>query len=225
MRERDGGFARRATIGGRCGRGATCTPYRHQRRADETTLPLPVLRRRGASSCFVELANPGGCRPIEWYSCREPVTRSHRGVNRSRRGDRASPLKENAVMPLPSADESVELDQPCPIRDVLDRIGDQWSLLVLEALAGGTIRFNELGRTIGDVSNQMLSRTLKRLEHDGFVSRTLFAEVPPRVEYALTDLGRSFLTPMQAMIRWADEHHRAICAARRRAREQEGGGC
>ena len=106
---------------------------------------------------------------------------------------------------------------------MLNRIGDQWSLLVLETLSGGTMRFNELGRAIGDVSKQMLSRTLKRLEQDGFVSRTLYAEVPPRVEYALTDLGRSFLTPMQAMIRWADEHHRAICA-RRRAREMEGGG-
>ncbi|KVK85531.1 MarR family transcriptional regulator [Burkholderia cepacia] len=127
-------------------------------------------------------------------------------------------------MPLPPADETVELDQPCPIRDVLDRIGDQWSLLVLDALSGGTMRFNELARAIGDVSKQMLSRTLKRLEQDGFVSRTLFAEVPPRVEYALTDLGRSFLTPMQAMIRWADEHHRAICAARRRARELGGSG-
>ncbi len=63
------------------------------------------------------------------------------------------------------------------------------------------MRFNELGRAIGDVSNQMLSRTLKRLEQDGFVNRTLFAEVSPRVEYALTDLGRSFLTPMPAMIR------------------------
>ncbi|KWI59456.1 MarR family transcriptional regulator [Burkholderia pseudomultivorans] len=126
-------------------------------------------------------------------------------------------------MPLPPADDSVELDQPCPIRDVLDRIGDQWSLLVLEALSGGTMRFNELGGAIGDVSNQMLSRTLKRLEQDGFVNRTLYAEVPPRVEYALTDLGRSFMTPMQAMIRWADEHHRAICAARRHARMQEGG--
>ncbi|WP_175691182.1 winged helix-turn-helix transcriptional regulator [Burkholderia anthina] len=126
--------------------------------------------------------------------------------------------------PSPSTDDSVELDQPCPIRDVLDRIGDQWSLLVLEALSGGTLRFNELGRAIGDVSKQMLSRTLKRLEQDGFVSRTLYAEVPPRVEYALTELGRSFLAPMHAMIRWADEHHRAICAARRRARELEGHG-
>ncbi|ERJ35064.1 putative Redox-sensing transcriptional regulator QorR [Burkholderia sp. AU4i] len=162
--------------------------------------------------------------PLEWYSCREPVTRSQRGVNRSHRADHALPLKENPVMPFPPADETVELDQPCPIRDVLDRIGDQWSLLVLEALSGGTMRFNELARAIGDVSKQMLSRTLKRLEQDGFVSRTLFAEVPPRVEYALTDLGRSFLTPMQAMIRWADEHHHAICAARRRAREMDGGG-
>ncbi|WP_234745002.1 winged helix-turn-helix transcriptional regulator [Burkholderia sp. WTPI3] len=127
--------------------------------------------------------------------------------------------------PSPSADDSVELDQPCPIRDVLDRIGDQWSLLVLEALSGGTLRFNELGCAIGDVSKQMLSRTLKRLEQDGFVSRTLYAEVPPRVEYALTELGQSFLTPMHAMIRWADEHHRAICAARRRVQEPEGSGC
>lgn len=95
---------------------------------------------------------------------------------------------------------------------------------MLEALSGGTLRFNELGRTIGDVSKQMLSRTLKRLEQDGFVSRTLYAEVPPRVEYALTELGQSFLTPMHAMIRWADEHHRAICAARRRARDLEGSG-
>ena len=70
-------------------------------------------------------------------------------------------------MPFSPADESVELDQPCPIRDVLNRIGDQWSLLVLETLSGGTMRFNELGRAIGDVSKQMLSRTLKRLEQDG----------------------------------------------------------
>ncbi|UVE68651.1 winged helix-turn-helix transcriptional regulator [Burkholderia pyrrocinia] len=69
-------------------------------------------------------------------------------------------------------------------------------------------------------------RTATAVAQDGFVSRTLFAEVPPRVEYALTDLGRLFLTPMLAMIRWTDEHHRAICAARRRAREREreGGG-
>jgi DNA-binding HxlR family transcriptional regulator len=108
-----------------------------------------------------------------------------------------------------------EFAQPCPIRDVLDRIGDQWSLLVMHALEGGTLRFNELMRSIGDVSKQMLSRTLKRLEEDGFVRRTLYAEVPPRVEYELTELGRSFLVPMNALVGWANAHHGAICASRR----------
>ena len=110
--------------------------------------------------------------------------------------------------------EDFEFEQPCPIRDVLDRIGDQWSLLVLEVLAVKTIRFNELMRAVGDISKQMLSRTLKRLEQDGFVRRTLYAEVPPRVEYELTDLGRSFLVPMSSVVVWADAHHRAICEAR-----------
>ncbi|MDE3026879.1 MAG: helix-turn-helix transcriptional regulator [Paracoccaceae bacterium] len=105
-------------------------------------------------------------------------------------------------------------EYPCPIRDVLDRIGDQWSLLVLQSLEGGTRRFNELIREIGDISKQMLSRTLKHLEQDGFISRTVYAEVPPRVEYDLTPLGRSFLVPMRDLVTWADENHRRICAAR-----------
>ncbi|MVW63152.1 transcriptional regulator [Massilia sp. NEAU-DD11] len=105
-------------------------------------------------------------------------------------------------------------DQPCPIRDVLDRIGDQWSLLVLDALEGGTKRFNELMRALGDISKQMLSQTLKRLEEDGFVRRTVYAEVPPKVEYDLTPLGHSFLVPMRGLVAWADEHHRHVCEAR-----------
>ncbi len=113
-----------------------------------------------------------------------------------------------------------EFEQPCPIRDVLDRIGDQWSLLILESLAPGTKRFNELGREIGDISRQMLSRTLKRLETDGFVHRTLYAEVPPRVEYKLTELGRSFLVPMKALVQWADTHHGQICQARRNSQTE-----
>ena len=104
--------------------------------------------------------------------------------------------------------------QPCPIRDVLDRIGDQWSLLVLQSLEGGTLRFNELGREIGDISKQMLSRTLKHLEQDGYITRTVFPEVPPRVEYDLTELGRSFLVPMKGLVAWADQNHRRICEAR-----------
>lgn len=108
----------------------------------------------------------------------------------------------------------LEREQPCPIRDVLDRIGDQWSLLVLQTLEGGTMRFNELMREIGDISKQMLSRTLKHLEQDGFIRRTVFAEVPPRVEYDLTDLGSSFLRPMKTLVVWADTHHLAIRKAR-----------
>ncbi|WP_462380982.1 winged helix-turn-helix transcriptional regulator [Pseudomonas sp. Marseille-QA0892] len=106
-------------------------------------------------------------------------------------------------------------DHPCPIRDVLDRVGDQWSFLVLEALADRTLRFNELSREIGDISKQMLSRTLKRLEADGFVQRTQFSEVPPRVEYQLTEMGRGFLVPMLALVQWADAHHAQVCQARR----------
>jgi len=110
-----------------------------------------------------------------------------------------------------------ESKQPCPIRDVLDRIGDQWSLLILNALARRFMRFNELHREIGDVSRQMLSRTLKRLESDGYISRTVYAEVPPRVEYELTGLGRSFLGPMQTLIQWAEDNHAGIRMARRRS--------
>ena len=112
--------------------------------------------------------------------------------------------------------ESISFEQPCPIRDVLDRIGDQWSLLVMEALERGPRRFNELLRHLGDISRQMLSRTLRKLEQDGYVHRTVFAEVPPRVEYRLTPLGSSFLQPMRGLIHWADRHHGEIVAARAR---------
>ena len=114
-----------------------------------------------------------------------------------------------------AAGVNAAFDHPCPIRDVLDRIGDQWSFLVLESLAQRTLRFNELSREIGDISKQMLSRTLKRLEMDGFVQRTIYAEVPPRVEYRLTDLGRGLLVPMQALVQWADAHHEQVCQSRR----------
>jgi DNA-binding HxlR family transcriptional regulator len=108
----------------------------------------------------------------------------------------------------------------CPIRDVLDRVGDQWSLLVLGALAHSTLRFNALKREVEGISQQMLARTLKRLEEDGLVSRKLFPVIPPRVDYALTPLGRSFLKPFAALIEWANSHHAAIRAARKSYRQQ-----
>jgi DNA-binding HxlR family transcriptional regulator len=118
-------------------------------------------------------------------------------------------MHEDNPAPIPFV-----FEQPCPIRDVLDRIGDQWSLLVLGVLERGTMRFSEIDRAIGDISKQMLSKTLKHLEEDGLVRRTLYPEVPPRVEYELTDLGRSFLRPMKGLIAWANANHRAICEAR-----------
>ena len=109
-----------------------------------------------------------------------------------------------------------DLTAVCPVRGVLDRIGDQWSFLILLSLEDGPRRFNELMRQIGDISRQMLSRTLRRLEEDGYVTRTVFPQVPPRVDYALTPLGRSFMGPMRALVAWADRHHPAILDARGR---------
>lgn len=111
---------------------------------------------------------------------------------------------------------TITFEQPCPIRDVLDRIGDQWSLLALGALEDGPKRFNVLMRELGDISKQMLSRTLRKLEQEGYVDRTVFAEVPPRVEYALTAQGLSLMQPMKQLVAWADQHHAAIVAARAR---------
>lgn len=103
----------------------------------------------------------------------------------------------------------------CPVRDVLDRIGDRWSLLVILALEGGKpVRFSVLKRSIEDISPRMLAHTLRRLEEDGLVSRTVYPTIPPRVDYELTALGRSFLKPMRNLISWADQNHSHIRKAR-----------
>jgi DNA-binding HxlR family transcriptional regulator len=103
----------------------------------------------------------------------------------------------------------------CPIRNVLERLGDRWSMLVLFTLGNqGTLRFSTLKTEIGDISQRMLSQTLRRLEQDGFISRQAYATVPPRVEYALTALGRSLLTPMTDLLHWADRNHGQVRAAR-----------
>jgi DNA-binding HxlR family transcriptional regulator len=109
---------------------------------------------------------------------------------------------------------SVDSLEPCPIRDILDRIGDRWSLLVLWSLTDGGRRFSELQRDIGDISQRMLAQTVRRLEQDGFLSRKVTPSVPPRVDYSLTPLGRSFLQPLNVLIDWADAHHASIRAAR-----------
>ncbi len=104
--------------------------------------------------------------------------------------------------------------EPCPIRDILDRIGDRWSLLVLWSLTDGALRFTVLKRQIGDISQRMLAQTLRRLEQDGFVTRTVYPTIPPRVDYELTPLGRSFLVPLDALVQWADGNHQTVRAAR-----------
>ncbi|HUN93340.1 MAG TPA: helix-turn-helix domain-containing protein [Burkholderiaceae bacterium] len=106
--------------------------------------------------------------------------------------------------------------EKCPIRDVLDRIGDRWSMLVLFTLhESGTLRFTALKGRIEDISQRMLAQTLRHLEQDGLVSRTVHPTIPPRVDYALTPLGASFLEPMGALRAWAEAHHEAVRAARR----------
>lgn len=104
----------------------------------------------------------------------------------------------------------------CPVRDVLDRIGDKWTTLVLMALAGGPLRFSALGRAVPDISKRMLTQTLRDLERDGFVTRHVFPTKPPSVEYRMAELGRSMLTPLAALVGWAEAHHAAIRAARGR---------
>ena len=95
----------------------------------------------------------------------------------------------------------------CPIRNVIDKFGDKWSLLVLYELnKNGTMRFNELHRAMSDCSQKMLSATLKRLERIHLVHRKLYAEVPPRVEYRLTETGQSLMPVVSQLIAWAKEH-------------------
>src|SRR4051812_19857471 len=92
------------------------------------------------------------------------------------------------------------------VGQVLSRIGDKWTVVVISELGDGPRRFNELKRQLGGVSQRMLTLTLKNLERDGLVSRTVTPTVPPRVDYELTDLGRSMLEPVRALGQWAQAH-------------------
>lgn len=98
----------------------------------------------------------------------------------------------------------------CPIRDVLDRVGDKWSVLIFCVLDDGEMRFNEIKRTLGDISQKVLTGTLRRLEEDGYVDREVFPTSPPKVVYALTDRGRELLALMLPMIAWAEANHAQI---------------
>lgn len=113
----------------------------------------------------------------------------------------------------------------CPIRNVLSRIGDKWSLLVLHTLAGSSLplRFSALRRLIPDISQKVLTDTLRHLEEDGLVERFVYAEVPPRVEYKITGRGESFMHACRPMIEWAMEHFASIVESREQRRDADEG--
>jgi DNA-binding HxlR family transcriptional regulator len=105
----------------------------------------------------------------------------------------------------------------CPVRQVLDRIGDKWSTLIILQLGENEVmRFNQLSQAIGDISQKMLTTTVRNLEADGLISRKMYAEIPPKVEYRLTALGESLLPLIRDMVSWADNNIRTI--QRNRAR-------
>lgn len=105
-------------------------------------------------------------------------------------------------------------DRNCPSRQLLDRIGDTWSVLIIAALADGPRRYSQVAARIDGVSPKMLTQTLRGLERDGMISRTVFPEVPPRVEYELTGLGRSLLGLVADMSTWAEKHIADVIDAR-----------
>jgi DNA-binding HxlR family transcriptional regulator len=107
--------------------------------------------------------------------------------------------------------------EPCRrISDILSRIGDKWSLLVIRQLGDGPLRFSEIKRSLGSISQKMLTATLRGLERDGFITRTVFPTVPPRVDYELTTLGRDLLEPVRGLGDWAMKNAERIERARKR---------
>lgn len=102
----------------------------------------------------------------------------------------------------------------CPIRNVIAQIGDKWSMLVLFALVDGPERFNALKSRVVGISQRMLTKTVRELEREGYLSRTVYPEVPVKVEYELTSMGRDLVNPLYQLVSWADSHHEEIKRSR-----------
>ncbi len=107
-------------------------------------------------------------------------------------------------------------------REILNRVGDKWSVFVVRVLGPGPMRFNEIKRAVDGISQRMLTLTLRGLERDGLVTRTVYPTVPPRVDYELTELGRTLLEPVCALVAWATAHRAEILQARERFDEAAG---
>src|SRR3954463_854049 len=121
----------------------------------------------------------------------------------------------HSEVPQPGSPDFAQHTECVVVRELLDRIGDKWSVLVIGLLGERGHRFNELKHAIDGISQRMLTLTLRQLEHDGLVSRTVHPTVPPRVDYALTPLGTSVLEPISALIAWARDHGTDVAEARR----------
>src|SRR6476659_4124797 len=122
--------------------------------------------------------------------------------------------KQEGTSMLPS---NLHVPEDCrAVSDVLSRVGDKWTILVVGELGNGPRRFNEVRRALGSISQRMLTLTLRGLERDGLVTRTVFPTIPPRVDYELTKLGRSLLTPVSGLGTWARQNQAAIQDSRRR---------
>jgi DNA-binding HxlR family transcriptional regulator len=116
-----------------------------------------------------------------------------------------------------------EVSDACrPVNAILARIGDKWSVLVVSYLGNGTMRFSELRRAIDGISQKMLTTTLRGLERDGYVTRAVTPTIPPRVDYALTDLGRELLVPLRALGEWAVANRERVEAAQARFDAENG---
>jgi DNA-binding HxlR family transcriptional regulator len=135
---------------------------------------------------------------------------------------RAAQTAQEGTLPLPghlkgtmsSLEAFGNTPAACRGREVLDRVGDKWSLYVVNLLSGGSKRFTELKRDIDGISQRMLTVTLRGLERDGIVSRTMYPVMPPHVDYALTPLGRGLIDAVAALVTWAEDHLGEIDAAR-----------
>ncbi|MFI5963836.1 winged helix-turn-helix transcriptional regulator [Streptomyces asoensis] len=117
---------------------------------------------------------------------------------------------------------SIPADRMAFIRQVLDRVGDKWSMLIIAVVEDGPLRYTDLQRRIPGISQRMLTRTLQQLQQDGLITRTAYAEVPPRVEYALAPLGRGLHEIVLRLIGWATDHHDEIRAHHGRPDDRAG---
>ncbi|MCX4149950.1 MULTISPECIES: helix-turn-helix domain-containing protein [Paraburkholderia] len=122
---------------------------------------------------------------------------------------------------VPVLEESHSNEKCREVHDILARIGDKWTVMVVGALSHGPVRYNQIRRSVEGISQRMLTLTLKGLEQDGLVIRTMYPTIPPRVDYELTDLGEKLIVPLEALYGWAIEHRPTILAAREEFAKKE----